>query len=549
MARLTSAQKRRLREQRDPNAAVVYCRVSSKKQAESGFGLSAQKRECLEYCAEEGLDVLEYFEEPGVSATEREKRQEYLKMLRYCYETTTVSKIVVRSQDRFSANIFHAFQTLYDLRDVGVDVIDISYPINTSTAAGRYAQNCLIVDAFFERERGKERTKSAMAEARIKGYWVGYAPMGYINVRTANGHGSLGIDPEKDPLVKNAFKKVCAGGYTLEEVREHVNSLGLTTRFRSQVSAKTFRRMLSNPVYKGVQYVEGYEEPFIGTWKPLVSKTVFDSVQTSFRGRVRRTEKLRRDDSWRYPLRRFLKCIYCGNLTASSAKSGQYLYYHCSPKKKCGKVRIPPSLLHMLFAFFLNGLVFRLGRITLILLAVQELQEEKESVYREQLKVVKRTIARLDKEREETEKTLIHNPSITDEICLRDLERINDNRLEAELQQINLEVRINHSECIISAARRFIRNLSEVWMLGDLQQRQRLQKALFPVPHTLGFDVGTGFQVPSDNLMIDGERSHTFECIDPALDLRDFAEFLHGENYPSDSWELENAPGQLQDSE
>lgn len=468
MSRLTSAQKRKLREARDPKSAVIYTRVSTKKQAISGFGLQAQERECREYCANEGLKVIEYFEEPGITAKEQEKRPAFIKLIMFCYETTDVSKIVVRSQDRFTADIFNGFRTLYDLREVGVEVVDISYPIDTSNAAGRHHQNSLVVEANFARELGNERTISTMTEAKMKGYWVGYAPMGYVNARTPNGHGTLKIDTEHGKIVSGAFEMVYAGGYSLDEVRENVNRLGLTTRYGNPVSTKALKEMLRNPAYKGYQVVEAYPEPFIGTWEPLVSEAVFESVQISLGGRVRKTKTLRRDDSWRYPLRRFLKCIYCGNLTASSEKNGRFFYYHCTAKKKCGKVRIPPSLLHMLFAFFLNGLAFKLGRITLFLLAVQELQKEKESQYREQLKAVKRNHARLEKEREQTVKTLINNPAVPDELCLENLKRINDEKLEAELDQINLNVRLNHSECIVAAARRFIMNLSAICEVAPL---------------------------------------------------------------------------------
>lgn len=319
MSNLSSSQKKKLRESRDPAVAVIYCRVSSRKQAETGFGLDAQERECEEHCSKNGLEVIEVFREPGISAMETEKRTEYIKMLLFCYENERVSKIVVRSMDRYSADLFRAFRALYDLREVGVDVVDIRFPIGTNTAEGRRLQNRLIVDAAYERELGSERTTGAMTQARLEGYFVGFAPMGYLNAKTTDNHGTLTIDPVKGPLVKTAFDMVSEGGYSLASILEHMNQMGLTTRFGSPVSLKSFREMLRNPVYAGMQYVQGYEEPRKGRWDPLVTQLIFDSVQAVIGG-VGSTKLLRRDDSWRYPLRRFLKCSYCGSLTGSSSK-------------------------------------------------------------------------------------------------------------------------------------------------------------------------------------------------------------------------------------
>lgn len=194
----------------------------------------------------------------------------------------------------------------------------------------------------------------------------------------------------------------------------------------------------------------------------------------------------------------------------------------------------------MLFAFFLGGLAFKIGRDTLILLAVSDLQKERGSIYKEQVKKIKRSIAQLDKERDTAERELIHNPRIPDEICLRDLERITTERAEAELKLLTLKVKLEHSECVVAAARRFLSNLSEVWVLGDLEQRQKLQIALFPEPHRLSLDMKHGFAVPEKNLVIDGEHSHTFDCYEPTIDLKAFGEFLSEHNQPTDSWESDN---------
>ncbi|CAD73647.1 MAG TPA: hypothetical protein DDX19_04865 [Rhodopirellula baltica] len=45
--------------------AVIYCRVSTMKQAESGGSLAYQLEDCLAYCRERGLDVVAAFHDIG----------------------------------------------------------------------------------------------------------------------------------------------------------------------------------------------------------------------------------------------------------------------------------------------------------------------------------------------------------------------------------------------------------------------------------------------------------------------------------------------------
>jgi len=47
--------------------AVIYCRVSSKRQVKEGHGLESQETRCREYAARRGYEVLEVFLDKAVS--------------------------------------------------------------------------------------------------------------------------------------------------------------------------------------------------------------------------------------------------------------------------------------------------------------------------------------------------------------------------------------------------------------------------------------------------------------------------------------------------
>jgi site-specific DNA recombinase len=62
---------------------VIYCRVSTKEQAQTNLSLPVQKKVCVEYCEREGLDVDKLFMERGESAKTID-RPEFQKLLSYC---------------------------------------------------------------------------------------------------------------------------------------------------------------------------------------------------------------------------------------------------------------------------------------------------------------------------------------------------------------------------------------------------------------------------------------------------------------------------------
>ena len=48
--------------------AIIYCRVSTKEQADEGNSLSTQQKLCREYCKSKGYNVEDVYVEAGESA-------------------------------------------------------------------------------------------------------------------------------------------------------------------------------------------------------------------------------------------------------------------------------------------------------------------------------------------------------------------------------------------------------------------------------------------------------------------------------------------------
>ncbi len=77
-------------------------------------------------------------------------------------------------------------------------------------------------------------------KARLKsGSWPFKAPIGYMNAKTASGK-TLVPDPERAPLIREAFTRFATGLHTKGEVREHVTVMGLRRRSGARYLRRRF---------------------------------------------------------------------------------------------------------------------------------------------------------------------------------------------------------------------------------------------------------------------------------------------------------------------
>src|SRR5262249_8094116 len=97
------------------------------------------------------------------------------------------------------------------------------------------------------------------------------------------------------------------------------------------LSSQTFCQTLRKPVYAGRIVVPEWQVDVQGRFQPLVSREVFDKVQSILEGRavsIVPRAKCHAD----FPLRGFVSCGYCGEPMTGSWSRGRnryYAYYHC----------------------------------------------------------------------------------------------------------------------------------------------------------------------------------------------------------------------------
>jgi hypothetical protein len=153
-------------------------------------------------------------------------------------------------------------------------------------------------------------------------------------------------DPAKAPLVFQAFQIYATGNYSLPRLVDEMYALGLRNRAGRRVTLNGISTILNNPFYMSLIRIKKTKELFPGIHQPIVSKHLFETVQSILHGKA--VPRLNRHD---FLFRKLIRCRRCGyNLIAELQKG--HSYYRCHTRdcetKTTREERIDEALVNIL---------------------------------------------------------------------------------------------------------------------------------------------------------------------------------------------------------
>jgi DNA invertase Pin-like site-specific DNA recombinase len=450
--------------------AVIYCRVSTKEQAQN-LSLPTQLAACEAYCRREDVEVAQVFEDAGESAKTTD-RPEFQRLLGYCRANKgRVQFVVVYNLTRFSRNAHdHAVIRALLLR-LGVTLRSVSEPISDDPV-GKLTENMLAAIGQFDNDQKAQRTKVGMRAALAKGRWTWLAPLGYTNGNAKIGEPSLIADVERVPLIARAFEMIASGHYSPADVLKTVTNLGLRTRKGVPLTPQTFGTLIRRPIYAGIIDAPGFALSGIrGDFEPLVSEAIFQRAQGALRRQHGPTP--RRLDSPDFPLRRFVVCDRCGTPLTGSAPKGRtktYPYYHC---RKCRGVSIRREGLHGQFVELLQGLQPKPEYLALFRAIVLDVWKARVAEAGALRAAVEARLADLRRREMLLEEAYLYGKKIDAVTYERQRDTL---REQIALAEIDLGD-ARHEELDVEG---LLTNAARLWIEATAEQKPRLQQALFP---------------------------------------------------------------------
>ncbi|ACY20712.1 Resolvase domain protein [Gordonia bronchialis DSM 43247] len=278
-------------ESNEPDKAVLYLRVSSKKQMDTaididrdGNSIATQREVATRKADGIGAAVAREFVEPGVSASTIEKRQVFQDMLTFLRENPDVRYVIVYARSRAFRNYIDAAITKRLLDKLHVRLVSAREDFGDGVFADAMEAVTDIFNDIQNRQNGED-IRIKLQHKATNGGTTGKAPIGYRNVRIEHEGRQINtveLDPKRAPLIRKAFELYATGDYGLERLESTMADLGLTTRATPKyperpMTFKSLHRMLRDQYYLG--YINYKGDVFKGRHEPIVDQELFDRVQ------------------------------------------------------------------------------------------------------------------------------------------------------------------------------------------------------------------------------------------------------------------------------
>lgn len=219
--------------------AIIYCRVSTAEQADSGLGLEDQRRRCEGYCAAQGWTVAGVFVDAGVSASTLNRPE----LERALAALGNGAVLVVLKLDRLTRTVADLTPISEQIEKAGAEWASVMEKFDTSTATGRLMLRMMLELSQWEREIIGERTSAALQQKKTRRERLGTTPLGYRTMET----GEVLPDAAGQAAVIRA-RELRAAGLTLRAIAAKLEQEGHRTARGGKWAAETIS-LLIKPRY------------------------------------------------------------------------------------------------------------------------------------------------------------------------------------------------------------------------------------------------------------------------------------------------------------
>ncbi|MCB9805813.1 recombinase family protein [Candidatus Nomurabacteria bacterium] len=312
------------------NKAVIYARVSTREQEETGYSLESQKKTLEEYALKNSLKIDKIFA-VSESASGKKDRQVFHDMLSYI-NTKNISNIICEKTDRLTRNPKDA-GTINDWINKNennkVHFVKESFVADKNTKAHEgLVWNMKVSIAKFYTDNLSEEVKKGYDEKVRQGWLPRPAKMGYKTIGES-GHRIHVPDKDVAPLIKKMFLLYASGLHSLDTLTEKMYKEGLRTKKGKKVYRTCISNYLSDTFYYGEFQWGGKIHQ--GKHKPLITKKLFDKVQE-----IKQGKKAPKYSKHTYLFKGTFKCGECKGIITWEKQRG-HVYGHCNGYRPCTK--------------------------------------------------------------------------------------------------------------------------------------------------------------------------------------------------------------------
>lgn len=340
--------------------AIVYARVSDRRQAEEDVSVPTQIELAHRRAAELGATVLRVFSDLGRSAFKEGGRAAFAEAIEFA-TSMGCSYFICWSSSRFARNRFEAALYKRALDKAEVKLVYLASNIDTSTDEGWLADAMFeLIDEMTSRNISKDTKRSMIRNAQM-GYFCGSRPpFGFQVVpdRDQPRRRRLAIEPSETDLVQRIFA-MRVRGLGAYQIAVTLNAEGILYRHGATWSKANILAVLRNEAAIGLTVYNRTDSRKkrarapdewvrVESHQPIIERALWDRVQTMMDAAAEVTTKGSPHSA--HAFTGILRCGSCGGgmviETGRGRHGKQYSYYRCRrvrQAEECGDGRRFPA--------------------------------------------------------------------------------------------------------------------------------------------------------------------------------------------------------------
>jgi len=219
-----------------------YVRVSTTQQSEKGSSLEVQRLKIEEYCKFKEYDLIEVYEDKGISGMSIDKREGYKELLSYLKDNE-VDVLVVHSLSRLGRKMRDVIECMELLKREGISFYSIKENLSNSDRVGSLIVNILSSINEFEVEQIRDRIKEVKRSKKERGLVYGRLQYGFNKTED----GRLVRNEEEMKVVKR-IKNLRSRGHSWESISKRLNEDSVPTKHNGRWYGGTVYNMMKTQI-------------------------------------------------------------------------------------------------------------------------------------------------------------------------------------------------------------------------------------------------------------------------------------------------------------
>tara|TARA_X000000950_G_scaffold225849_2_gene272448 strand:+ start:641 stop:2323 length:1683 start_codon:yes stop_codon:yes gene_type:complete len=488
-----------------PTKALIYCRVSTKKQLQ-GAGLSSQEHRCRQYCEAKNYSVEAVFPDDASGGGDFMKRPGMVALLQYL-DAHARERFVVVFDDlrRYSRDIEFHFRLRREMEDRHATRECLNFNFD-DTPEGLIHEGFVTLTGHYERLVNYRQSRQKSIARLEQGFCVqSIPPIGYRYEKASMG-GKMLVRNEPDAsVVQELLEGYASGRFASQaEVTRFINNHPTfpTRNATKKMTQYTVVKMLRQPLYAGLVGSAKFGVPTRpGHHDGLVSIETFQRIQDRLDGRSYAAPRI--DIAEDFPLRSAVCCAECDTpLTGgwSKGKYKKYPYMFCRQKgcSQYGKT-IPRGKIEGEFEELLAAMQPTQGLVDVATAMFRDVWDRQAEQSAAMSAALKRDIKKIEEKITQTIDAVVEatNPRVVSAYEKR-IEGLEMDKLALLEKSQNLgKPRAPFGE-LLELSLRFLSNPCTIWKKGGYELRQIVLRLVFP--GHLQYSRKEGFRTPKISL-------------------------------------------------